>query len=135
MNKNIIVLLLVLGSLLLGSGIYFNTKTKNDSLETKKENKDNIYVADIYKNLTFSGFSVEKKGDIYLFNIEIINRDKTKKSDEFDVSIDLMNDKNVVITTIKGKILSIQPNSQTTVTFNTDKDIMTTATYKLKHDN
>ena len=43
MKKNIIVLLLVLGSLLLGSGIYFNTKTKNDSLETKKENKDNIY--------------------------------------------------------------------------------------------
>lgn len=135
MKKNIIVLLLVLGSLLLGSGIYFNTKTKNDSLETKKENKDNIYVADIYKNLTFSGFSVEKKGDVYLFNIEIINQDKTKKSDEFDVSIDLMNDKNVVITTIKGKILSIQPNSQTTVTFNTDKDIMTTATYKIKHDN
>ena len=135
MKKNIIVLLLVLGSLLLGSGIYFNTKTKNDSLETKKENKDNIYVADVYKNLTFSGFSVEKKGDVYLFNIEIINQDKTKKSDEFDVSIDLMNDKNVVITTIKGKILSIQPNSQTTVTFNTDKDIMTTATYKIKHDN
>lgn len=135
MKKNIIVLLLILGSLLLGSGIYFNTKTKNDSLETKKENKDNIYVADIYKNLTFSGFSVEKKGDVYLFNIEIINQDKTKKSDEFDVSIDLMNDKNVVITTIKGKILSIQPNSQTTVTFNTDKDIMTTATYKIKHDN
>ena len=46
-----------------------------------------------------------------------------------------MNDKNVVITTIKGKILSIQPNSQTTVTFNTDKDIMTTTTYKIKHDN
>lgn len=135
MKKNIIVLLLVLGSLLLGSGIYFNTKTKNDSLETKKENKDNIYVADVYKNLTFSGFSVEKKGDVYLFNIEIINQDKTKKSDEFDVSIDLMNDKNVVITTIKGKILSIQPNSQTTVTFNTDKDIMTTTTYKIKHDN
>lgn len=135
MKKNIIVLLLVLGSLLLGSGIYFNTKTKNDSLETKKENKDNIYVADVYKNLTFSGFSVEKKGDVYLFNIEILNQDKTKKSDEFDVSIDLMNDKNVVITTIKGKILSIQPNSQTTVTFNTDKDIMTTTTYKIKHDN
>lgn len=135
MKKNIIVLLLVLGSLLLGSGIYFNTKTKNDSLEAKKENKDNIYVVDVYKNLTFSGFSVEKKGDVYLFNIEIINQDKTKKSDEFDVSIDLMNDKNVVITTIKGKILSIQPNSQTTVTFNTDKDIMTTATYKIKHDN
>ena len=135
MKKNIIVLLLVLGSLLLGSGIYFNTKTKNDSLETKKENKENIYVADVYKNLTFSGFSVEKKGDVFLFNIEIMNQDKTKKSDEFDVSIDLMNDKNVVITTIKGKILSIQPNSQTTVTFNTDKDIMTTTTYKIKHDN
>ncbi len=135
MKKNIIVLLLVLGSLLLGSGIYFNTKTKNDSLEAKKENKDNIYVVEVYKNLTFSGFSVEKKGDVYSFNIEILNRDKTKKSDEFDVSIDLMNDKNAVITTIKGKILSIQPNSKTTVTFNTDKDIMSTDTYKIKHDN